>query len=210
MVQVNVYDHNKSVTGTLDLADSVFQAEVNDRFLHQVLVSYKANSRQGTAKTKTRHEVSGGGRKPFRQKGTGRARQGTIRAPHYRGGATQFGPVPRSYRKIIPRRMRQEAFRQCLTLKAQRGHCFVLNHLEFSESKTRLAAQLLDRFEARGKSLFVDVSVSNGALLTVRNLANARVLETGSCSPLDIFESDVIFLTQAAAEHLQQRYAREG
>lgn len=208
MVEFSVYDHQKNVSGSIDLADSVFSASVNDVFLHQVLVSYQANKRQGTHKTLCRNEVSGTKAKPFRQKGTGRARQGTWRAPHHHGGATQFGPTPRSYRKVIPKKMKQEAFRQCLTLKANRGECFILNHLDFAEIKTKLAHQLLEAFNANGKALFVDIDPKVNTLLSVRNLPNASLLTVNSCSPLDIFESDVLFLTQAAAETLQQRYAK--
>lgn len=210
MVAFEIYDFQKKVTGNIDLDDTVFAASVNEVFLHQVLVSYQANKRQGTVKTLVRHEIHGSKSKPFRQKGTGRARQGSWHAPHHRGGATQFGPQPRSYRKTIPKKMKQEAFRQCLSMKVGRGECFILGNLEFVEKKTKLAVGILKAFEAKGRALFVDVTPQSNALLAVRNLAAASIVQVNSCSPLDIFESDQLFLTQAAAEFLQKRYAKIG
>lgn len=208
MSQFKVYDHNKNEAGSIELSDNVFGAEVNPVFLHQVLVCYQANKRQGTVKTKNRNEVSGGGKKPYRQKGTGRARQGTTRAPHHRGGATQFGPVPKTYKKTVSKKMKREAFRQCLSMKNRDGGFFVLTDLDFPEIKTKRASELLRQFESGRKALFIDVEVPGNAKLSIRNLASAKVLETGSCSPLDIFESDTVFMTKAAAEQFQQRYAQ--
>jgi len=210
MVAFEIYDFQKKVTGNIDLDDSVFAASINEVFLHQVLVSYQANKRQGTVKTLVRHEIHGSKSKPFRQKGTGRARQGSWHAPHHRGGATQFGPQPRSFRKVIPKKMKQEAFRQCLSLKTGRGECFILGNLEFAEIKTKLAAGILTAFESKGRALFIDVDPKPNALLSVRNIEKASILQVNSCSPLDIFESDRLFLTQAAAELLQKRYAKIG
>ncbi|MFB3788786.1 MAG: 50S ribosomal protein L4 [bacterium] len=210
MAVFDLYNIQNEVTGAIELDDSVFAAPVNPVFLHQVLVSYQANRRQGTVKTKSRCDMTGTHRKPFRQKGTGRARQGFAQAPQYRGGATQFGPQPRSYRKTITKKMKQEAFRQCLSLKASRGEFTVLGALRFDEIKTRQAAGLLKAFGTQGKVLFVDVEPQDNALLSIRNLARAELLSIGSCSPFDIFTADRIFLTQAAAELYQQRYARQG
>ncbi|MEW6237376.1 MAG: 50S ribosomal protein L4 [Candidatus Omnitrophota bacterium] len=210
MATFEIYNLDKTVSERIDLDETVFDAPINDYFLHQVLVSYQANKRQGTHKTKTRHEVSGGGKKPFRQKGTGRARQGTTRAAQHRGGERQFGPVPRSYRQAIPKKMKQEAFRQCLSLKARSGKCFLLSDFNFPEIKTKIAANLLKTFEAKGRTLFVDAKPDNKTLLAIRNLPSAAVQCVNSCSPLDIFESDNIFLTKAAAELYQQRYGKQG
>ncbi len=210
MVAFDIYDFQKKVTGNIDLDDSVFAAVVNETFLHQVLVSYQANKRQGTVKTLNRNQVNGTKSKPFRQKGTGRARQGSWHAPHHRGGATQFGPTPRSYRKAIPKKMKQEAFRQCLSMKAGKGQCFILGDLDFSEIKTQVAARMLKSFDADGRVLIVDVNPQPNALLSVRNIDKAVILPVNSCSPLDIFESDNLFLTRAAAEAFQERFAKTG
>ncbi|MBI1386855.1 MAG: 50S ribosomal protein L4 [bacterium] len=210
MVAFEVYDHSKSVKEKVELADSVFGAEINEVFLHQVLTAYAANRRQGTHKAKNRNEVHGTNNKPFRQKGTGRARQGTMHAPHHRHGARQFGPVPRSYRQAIPKKMKQEAFRQCLSLQTGRGRLSLLSDLQFAEIKTKQAAGIVSKFDAEGRVLFLDVNPNDNAVLSIRNLDKTSVLPVSSCSPLDIFKSDWVFLTKAAAELFQQRYAKEG
>lgn len=210
MVAFDIYDFQKQVTGSVELDDSVFAASINETFLHQILVSYQANKRQGTAKALSRSEVSGTRTKPFRQKGTGRARQGIWHAPHHRGGAAQFGPAPRSYRKAVPKKMKQEAFRQCLSMKNGQGQCFILGALDFPEVKTKTAAGMISNFAVDKQVLILDVDPQPNAFLSVRNIKKASVLSVNSCSPLDIFESDSLILTQAAAELLQKRYSKTG
>jgi len=210
MVAFDVFDQQNQVTEKIELNESVFGAEINESFLHQVLVSYQANKRQGTHQTKTRNTIRGGGQKPFRQKGTGRARQGTTRAPHHRSGATQFGPHPRSYRQAISKKMKQEAFRQTISLKASRGEFSIVSNFDFPEIKTRQASQLVDQFDIDGFCLFVDVEPQNNTLLSFRNLPDAHIMTINDCSPLDIFESDYLILSKAAAEILNQRYAKSG
>ncbi len=210
MVTVDVYDHQKNVSGQIDMDKSVFDVPVNDVFLHQVLVSYLANQRQGTVKTKNRNEIRGNKQKPYRQKGTGRARQGTIYAAHHRGGATQFGPVPRSYRKKITKKMKKEAFRQCLSLKIDTGRFYVIEDLNFEEIKTKQAVNILDAFEVDGTTLFVDVDPQTNTVLSIRNLDYADIESTNTCSPLALFESDYLFLTKAAVESYQQRLTKSG
>ncbi len=210
MITLDVYDHQKNVAESIGLDESVFSVPVNEAFLHQVLVSYRSNARQGTAKTKNRNEVRGSKQKPYRQKGTGRARQGTLYAAQHRGGAAQFGPRPRSYRKTISKKMKREAFRQCLSCKIQNGTLFILEDLDFDEVKTKQAAQILDAFETDGQTLFVDVDPTKNALLSIRNLKDVRIKSTNSCSPLDLFESEVLFFTKAAVEAYQQRFAKAG
>ncbi|RJP24533.1 MAG: 50S ribosomal protein L4 [Candidatus Omnitrophota bacterium] len=210
MVTLDVFDQQKNVIEQIELDEAVFSAPVNEVFLHQVLVGYRANQRQGTAKTKCRSEIAGSNRKPFRQKGTGRARQGTIHAPHHRGGATQFGPTPRSYRKKISKKMKQEAMRQCFSMKIGAGQFFILNDLNFQEMKTKQAARILDSFHVRGKSLFVDVDPNMKTVVSVRNMKIASIESANSCSPLDLFEVDNLFLTKAAVQLYQQRLAKTG
>ncbi len=210
MISADIYDHQKQVTGSIELDESVFGVDVNDAFLHQILLSYAANKRQGTASAKTRSEVAGTRSKPFRQKGTGRARQGFARACHYRGGNAQFGPQPRSFRQAIPKKMKREAFRQCLSMKAGQNQCFILNDLDFSEVKTKRAVALIEAFGVEGQALFVDVKPGDNVLLSVRNLTGASVLAIDICSPWDIFTSDHLFLSKAAAELFQARYAKQG
>lgn len=211
MAELDIYDHNKKKVETINLDDSVFQAEVNEVFLHQIIVAYDANKRQGTHKTLCRHEVNGTTKKAYRQKGTGRARMGDAKkVAHHRGGAAQFGPSPRSYRKKITKKMRQEAFRQCLSLKLKNNQLHILNHLEFNEIKTRQAVNILKAFETDGGVLFVDQKFSGEAALSLRNLTKVNMEETGSCSPVDIFKVNHLFLTKAAVEELQSRYANAG
>ncbi len=208
MADFEIFDHNKTIIETISLDDSVFQTAVNDVFLHQVLVGYEANKRQGTHQTKDRSMINGSSKKAYRQKGTGRARMGEVGVAHHRGGATQFGPHPRSYRHRITRSMRQESFRQCLSHKVHNEQLFILSDLKFSEPKTKLAAGLLDAFNVEGRVLFVDKELSGNAALSIRNLHDVEFEQTGSCSPLDIFKADFVFLTKSAAEELQNRYAK--
>jgi large subunit ribosomal protein L4 len=207
MVAFDVYDKNKTVTEKVELSESVFSAPVNDIFLHQVMVSYRANQRQGTHASKSRSMVSGTRKKPFRQKGTGRARQGCAQAAHLRGGAAQFGPQPRSYRKTITKQMKKRAFIQTLSLKAVKENFFILSDLEFEDRKTKLAANVLKAFDVTGRTLFLDVDPSDNTFLAIRNIAKVEVKSVNECSPLDIFSCDNLFITKAAAEAFQQRYS---
>lgn len=211
MAELEIYDHSKKKIETINLEDSVFQAEINEVLLHQIMVAYEANKRQGTHKTKCRSDIKGTTKKAYRQKGTGRARMGAAgKVAHHRGGAAQFGPTPRSYRKVITKKMRQEAFRQCLSIKFKNNQLHILSDLEFKEIKTRQAASILDSFKSNGRVLFVDQKFSDQAALSIRNLKKVNMEETGSCSPIDIFKVDHVFLTKAAVEELQTRYAKAG
>jgi large subunit ribosomal protein L4 len=146
--KVAVYDMDDRQVGEMDLNDEVFGAEVNQALLHQAVVMYEANKRQGTANTKTRGLVRGGGRKPWRQKGTGRARQGSIRSPQWRGGGTVFGPHPREWRQAMPRKARQAALRSALSAKTASGEIVVLDKLQMLEPKTKVMAEFLDTFRS--------------------------------------------------------------
>jgi len=206
MVAFDVYDKEKNIKEKIELADSVFSTPVSESFLHQVLVGYQANQRQGTVGTKNRNMVHGTNRKPFRQKGTGRARQGTMHAAHHRHGARQFGPQPRSYRQAITKTMKRKAFCQTLSLKIERENFFILADLKFDDIKTKQAALLLKTFDAQGKTLFVDVDPEKNVFCSVRNIQKTDLKSVNECSPLDIFECDNLFLTKAAAEYFQQQY----
>ena len=208
MASFEVYDHNKQVKETIELDDSVFASPVNEPFLHQVMVTYQNNQRQGTHKTKNRSEVNGTRSKPFRQKGTGRARQGTMHAPHHRHGARQFGPTPRSYRQELTKKMRQEAFRQSLSAQAERGAIHLLDHLQFEEIKTKHAAGLLEAFNIEGSILFLDVHPDDRTVLSIRNIQKTDIKPAAAVSPYDIFHNDHIVMTKAAAELFVQRYAK--
>ena len=184
------------------LPEELFDGIVNEAVLHQTVKAYLANQRQGTHNTKTRAEVAGGGRKPWRQKGTGRARQGTIRAPHWRGGGIVFGPHPRSYHQDIPRKVKALARRSAFNLKAQNEAVTVIEKLAFESPKTRDALALLGRMGvADAKRVLV---LTDGNRETVfrsfRNLPNVEVLPFAQVSPYEVMKARQVVIEQSALE----------
>ena len=222
MATVDIYNLNNEKVGTIDLSPAVFEVDPRPALVHQVLVSYSANQRQGTASTKNRKDVRGGGRKPFKQKGTGWARQGTIRAPHMRGGATQFGPHPRSFRKRIPKKMKQEALRQTLSAKLRAGEIRVLDDLNISSPQTKVIAQALGAMELRGRGkreepkgkrttfdrngriLMLDGAPANDALLSVRNLKRVELLPALGVSALHVEQARTLLITREGVQELEK------
>ncbi len=205
MPKVEVFTIDRTAAGNMDLDDSVFAVDPKPELLHQVLVSYYANQRQGNAQTIGRSQVRGGGKKPYRQKGTGRARQGTIRAPQYRGGGTVFGPQKRSYRQAIPKTMKCEALRQGLSAKLRDGKIVVLDNLTLPEAKTRLAAQILNKFEVTTSVVFLDGRFNEETLRAFRNLQKVSCVGASDCSALDICGANYLFATKEAVEGLVRR-----
>lgn len=205
MATVDVFSIDHSSAGTIELDDAVFAVEPRPALLHQVLVAYRANQRQGNAQTRGRSDVRGGGAKPYRQKGTGRARQGTIRAPQHRGGGTVFGPKKRSYRQAIPKAMKAEAMRQGLSKKLSGGRLIVIENLALSEAKTRLAAGVLKQFEVSGSVLFLDRKVQDGTLRAFRNIPKVGCLAAAECSALDVNDVQHLFVTKDAVDELVRR-----
>jgi large subunit ribosomal protein L4 len=181
------------------LPADLFDGEVNEPVLHQAVKTFLGNQRQGTAKTKTRSFISGGNQKPWRQKGTGRARQGSTRAPHWRGGGTVFGPIPRDYRSAIPRKVRQLARRSALNARAREGALFVVDALAFQAPKTRVLADLLIKLGLTGRRVLV---LSNGGnknlYLSGRNLPDVEVSSWGDATAYDILRSDTVVVEQGA------------
>lgn len=176
-----------------------FDGTVNEPVLHQAVTVYLANQRQGTAATKTRAMVSGGGRKPWRQKGTGRARQGTIRAPHWRGGGIVFGPSPRDYRTAIPTKVRRLARRSALNARAREGALLVIEGLSFEAPKTRQLIGLLEAMELGGrKVLLLTEGVKRNVYLSGRNLPTLRVQPWADVTAYDVLWSDVVVVEQGA------------
>ncbi|MFH1738632.1 MAG: 50S ribosomal protein L4 [bacterium] len=222
MATADIYNLQNETVGTIELSPQVFEVEPRPTLMRQVLVAYRANRRQGTADTRNRKDVRGGGRKPFRQKGTGWARQGTIRAPHMRGGATQFGPHPRSYRQRIPKRMRQEALRQTLSAKLRDGELLILDALDVSEPKTNMVYQALKRFGLRGRVkkdnptgrrrsmeregcvLLLDAKPSQTALLSIRNLQRVEILCAQEVSALHVDQARTLLITREGIQQLEQ------
>jgi len=212
-MKTDVFDLKNKKTGTVELDDTVFGTEVREHLFYEVINWQRARRRAGTHKTKGRSEVRGGGRKPFKQKGTGRARQGTSRAPNMPGGGTVHGPTPRDYSYALPKKKRRAALCSALSMKVRDGQLRIVDDLTFKETKTKFAIGVLDAFSAK-KGLFVDtttrdsgsnlVSHNESLRLSVRNLKNAKYLATEGLNVEDLLRYEILFLSQSAAEHIQE------
>ncbi len=203
-MKAEVWNTAGEVVGTADLDTSVFQAPVNASLMQQALVRQLANARQGTHKTRTRGEVRGGGRKPWRQKGTGRARQGTIRAPQWVGGGTVFGPTPRSYRKQMPKAMRRAAVRSALTVKAEAAAIRIVETGFGRDLKTRDMDALLRAMQIRDRrTLIVHGPGSDSMQRAIRNLTGVGTLHYMYANVRDLLQADVVLVTQDAQAGLE-------
>jgi large subunit ribosomal protein L4 len=202
-MQVPVYNVQGEQVSETELRDDIFGVAVNEALMHQALVRQLANARLGTHKTKTRSEVRGGGRKPWRQKGTGRARQGSIRAPHWRGGGTVFGPTPRSYRQKMPRKMRRQALRSALTVKASGEQVRVLDALDMSEPKTREVMGILENLGVESSALILLPQRDEVILRSVRNLPKVRTLVAQYLNVRDLLKYDYILMPLASLEVIE-------
>jgi large subunit ribosomal protein L4 len=209
MASIDVLDTAGKKTGSRDLASDVFDAPVNVPLMHQVVVAGLAGIRAGTHATKTRGEVSGGGRKPWRQKGTGRARQGSIRAPQWTGGGVVFGPRPRSHEQRINKKMRRGALRSALTDAARSGKLAVVTDLGFDEPKTKRAAEVIDALGLEGRILAVleQPSESGAVEKSFRNLDHVRIAYAGGLGTYDVLLADRVLLTAAALDVLEGKPA---
>lgn len=205
-MQLPQYDLSANETGTLEVSDVVFGAPENMELLHQTLVYHRANQRRGSASTLTRGQVSGTGRKPFSQKGTGRARQGSWKSPHHRGGGVAFGPTPRSYRQRMPKRMRRQAIRTALSGKAAAERLFVVEGLDGIESKTSAMAAALSAFGVTGSALVVTGRESQAGL-AVRNLKRVKALRADLLNTLDLLRFDAALMSPEAARWAEEIWA---
>ena len=187
---------------TVELPDEIFDAKVNVPLIHQVVVAQQAAARRGTHNTKTRGEVRGGGKKPYRQKGTGRARQGSVRAPQYAGGGTVHGPVPRSYRQRTPKKMKAAALRGALSDRARSGRVHVVSEfVQGDVPRTKDALEVLRQITAAPRALVVVGSEDNLTWLSLRNVPGVQVLDAGQLNTYDVMASDdVVFTEEALAE----------
>jgi len=202
-MQVPVYNIQGEQVSETELRDDIFAVPVNEALMHQALVRQLANARLGTHKTKTRGEVSGGGRKPWRQKGTGRARQGSTRAPHWPGGGTVFGPTPRSYEQKMPRKMRRLALRSALSVKASGSQVKVLDALEMSEPRTKELLRVLESLGV-GSSVLILLPQSDEVILrSVRNLPKVRTLVAQYLNVRDLLNYDYILMPLASLEVIE-------
>jgi large subunit ribosomal protein L4 len=202
-----LFDKSGSESGTIDLPDALFAAPVNTAVMHQAVVAQMAGRRIGTSKVKTRAEVRGGGHKPYRQKGTGRARQGTTSAPHYAGGGVVFGPSPRKYDKRMPKRMRRLALVGALTAKFDDGVIKVVNDLALDEIKTKQLVGHLASLHAAGKVLVVEDGKNEALELSARNVPGLVIIRSDSLNIVDVIDADAIVITKPSISTMSEVYA---
>ena len=204
MPKVALYNMSGQQTGEIDLNDWVFGCEVNAAVLHQAVTMQLNNQRQGNAATKTRAFVRGGGRKPWKQKGTGRARAGTIRSPLWVGGGVVFGPHPRKYTIALPRKVRRLALRSALTSKVNAGELLVLEDLNFSEIKTKNMVQFLEGFKAAGKSLVVMAEKNDTVAKSAGNIPGVTTITSLGINVFDILNHNRVFVTRDAIAKIEE------
>ena len=205
MASAKHYKNTGSEKGTVDLPGKLFDCEINESMMHQAVVAYLANQRHGAASTKERSDVRGGGRKPFRQKGTGRARAGTTRSPIHRGGGVVFGPHPRDYSLAMPKKMKRLAIRSSLSSRAKDGAVLVVDDLNFSEPKTKQFVDILKNMESYNqKVLFVLDKPHAEVIKSARNIPKVRVTQANTLNTYDVLWSDKVILTQSALKAVEE------
>jgi large subunit ribosomal protein L4 len=195
--------------GTISLPDSLFGVKANPTFLHEVVTAFLANQRSGTADVKTRAEVSGTGKKPWKQKGTGRARQGSLRAVQFRHGGVAWGPTPHSYRQDLPATKRRTALAMALSTKLEEGNIVVLDSLKFKEAKTKEFAQVLETLSAGRKPLVLDNFADANAALACRNVAGLTHMQTQDINAYVVLNSTKVIFTKDAVTKLSETFAKE-
>ena len=206
MANVSVYNMEGKEVGTMELNDAVFGVEVNEHLVHAVVVAQLANKRQGTQKAKTRSEVSGGGRKPWRQKGTGHARQGSTRAPQWTGGGVVFAPTPRDYTIKLNKKERRLALKSVLTAKVQENKFIVLDELKFEGIKTKNFQAVLNNLNVN-KAMVVLNENDKNVVMSAKNIPNVITAQTNTINVYDILKYNTMIVTKAAVETIQEVYA---
>ncbi|MCR2823239.1 50S ribosomal protein L4 [Lederbergia panacisoli] len=204
MPKVAVYNQAGSKVGEIDLNESIFGIEPNNHVLFEAIVMQRASLRQGTSKVKNRSEVRGGGRKPWRQKGTGRARQGSIRSPQWRGGGIVFGPVPRSYSYKLPKKVRRLAIKSALSAKVLEESVVVLESLNFEAPKTKEFVSVLANLPVGKKALVVTEVLDENVALSARNIPGVTVVDANNVSVLDVVSHNTLIMTKAAVEKVEE------
>lgn len=209
MAKFDVINQQGQVVDSIELSDAVFGIEPNQQCLYDALVMQMASRRQGTADTKGRSEVSGGGRKPYRQKGTGRARQGSIRAPQWRGGGTVFGATPRSYKYTINKKVRRLALKSALSEKVIETAFAVMDTLAMAEVKTKSFVEIMNAIEAPKKTLFVvgKEEDANNAYLSARNIPGVMMMTTNGVNVYDLVNANKVVMTSAAVKEIEEALA---
>ena len=206
MANVTVYNMEGNEVGTMELNDAVFGVEINEHLVHLAVVRQLANKRQGTQKAKTRSEVSGGGRKPWRQKGTGHARQGSIRAPQWTGGGVVFAPVPRDYEVKMNKKERRAALKSALTSKVQDNKLVVVDSLALAEVKTKEMQRVLTNLKAE-KALVITASDDKNVVLSVRNIADVQTATVNTMNVYDVMKHNTVVVTKDAVASIEEVYA---
>ena len=207
MPKIDVYDIEGKKVKTIELKEEVFGIEPNEAVVHSVLVNYLANQRQGTQSTKTRAEVSGGGRKPWRQKGTGRARQGSIRAPHWVGGGVALGPKPRSYYYTVNKKEKQLAVKSVLSSKVLENELVVVENLPLKEIKTKEMARILNNLKVEGKAVILLPEKDEVVQKSARNIEGVKTLQVGTINVYDLLKHKNLVVTEDTVKKLEEVYA---
>lgn len=207
MPKVDVYNMQGKKVSDVELSEAVFEIEPNENIVHSALVNYLANQRQGTQSTKTRAEVSGGGRKPWRQKGTGRARQGSIRAPQWIKGGIALGPKPRSYSYRINKKEKQLAIRSLLSAKVLDNELTVVDKLEVEEAKTKVMAKALTDLKVEGKALIILADRNDNVLRSSRNIEGVKTIELNTINVFDLLNCNKLVLPLDTVKKLEEVYA---
>ena len=206
MANVSVYNMEGKEVGTIELSDAVFGVEVNEHLVHMAVVQQLANKRQGTQKAKTRSEVSGGGRKPWRQKGTGHARQGSTRSPQWTGGGVVFAPVPRDYSFKLNKKEKRAALKSALTSRVQENKLIVVDELKFDEIKTKNFKNVMDNLKV-SKGLVVVGDEDRNTVLSARNIPTIQTAYTNTINVYDIMKAGTVVLTKETAKKIEEVYA---
>jgi len=207
MPKALLYNMQGSQIGEIELSENVFGQEVNKYVLHQVVVNYLANQRQGTQSTKTRAEVAGGGRKPWRQKGTGRARHGSIRSPQWTKGGVALGPKPRDYSYKLNKKVKKLAMKSALSAKAQEGNIYVIDNLTLDEIKTKKIVSLLNGLGVKEKALLVTLEKNENVYLSARNIKGVDTSFVGMLNVYDVLNHDKFIVSQDAVNKIEEVYA---
>ena len=204
MANVSVYNIEGNEVGTIDLNDAVFGVEVNEHLVHMAVVNQLANNRQGTQKAKTRSEVSGGGRKPWRQKGTGHARQGSTRAPQWTGGGVVFAPVPRDYSFKMNKKEKRAALKSVLTAKVEEKKFIVVDEIKFDEIKTKNFANMLKNLDVKKAVVVLE---DENATISAKNIADVKTAKVNTINVYDILKYNTVIATKDAVRNIEEVYA---
>ena len=206
MANVSVYNMLGNTVDTIELNDSVFGVEINEHLMHLAVTAQLANKRQGTQKAKTRSEVSGGGRKPWRQKGTGHARQGSTRAPQWTGGGVVFAPKPRDYTIVLNKKEKRAALKSALTATVQGNNLIVLDALQMDEVKTKKFQAVLDALKA-SKALVVLEDMNQNVILSARNIEGVKTAQVNEINTYDVLKYGTVIASKAAVKKIEEVYA---